>query len=395
LSWSATSRQAFVRDRTLWITDSDGTHERALLEADANPEIRVISPRFSPDSLQVAFVKTNLGIRGEVWVIDVATGMARTLVSDRPAENPLDTAWLENGKKLAYLTTRSGAYALWYVDFASNTINPLTATLNTRLLDRIGIAVSNDRILVPRHDLDSNIAISDGTVVAQTKDLEFEPAVSRDGTLVAYTVQRDTKLEIWTAGIHGEDAKFRTLGAQPRFSPNGFELVYTYTDLLGQTDLRKIDLRDGSTAPITDAPEIDFEPDWSPDGRNIAFASNQAGPTTLWMIPAVGGKRRSIESAGYFPRFSADGRSLLFWSQQSLWTSRVDGHDAKRMEGEVPGPIPGGWVKGIPRSYLDTEINGGKRIWPEFDVLPDGRTVTAPVEIHETALWSVELTYVE
>jgi hypothetical protein len=65
------------------------------------------------------------------------------------------------------------------------------------------------------------------------------------------------------------------------------------------------------------------------------------------------------------------------------------------MEGEVPGPIPGGWVKGIPRSYLDTEINGGKRIWPEFDVLPDGRTVTAPVEIHETALWSVELTYVE
>src|SRR4030095_782385 len=123
--------------------------------------------------------------------------------------------------------------------------------------------------VLPRYDLSSNISISDGTVVAQTQDLEFEPAASRDGTLVAYTVQRDTKSEIWTAGIHGEDAKFRTLGAQPRFSPNGFELVYTYTDLLGQADLRKIDLRDGSTSPVTDAAEIDFEPDWSPAGRTI------------------------------------------------------------------------------------------------------------------------------
>jgi Tol biopolymer transport system component len=227
------------------------------LEPDANPDIRVTSPRFSPDSTQIAFVKTTLGLQGEVWVIDATNGMARTLVADRWAENPLDVAWIEGGKKLTYLTNRSGAYALWYVDFKANTINPLTATLNTRPLDRIGMAVSKDRLIIPRHDLDSNISMSDGTLVAQTRDLEFEPAVSRDGSLVAYTIQRDTTSEIWTAGIHGEDAKYRTLGTQPRFSPNGFELVYTYTDILGQTDLRKIDLRDGATSPVTDASEID------------------------------------------------------------------------------------------------------------------------------------------
>jgi Tol biopolymer transport system component len=395
LSWSDTSRQTFVRDRTLWITDADGSHEHSLLEPDANPNISVRSPRFSPDSIQVAFVKTRLGLQGEVWVIDATNGMARTLVSDRWAENPMDVAWIENGKKLAYLTNRSGAYALWYIDFESNTINPLTATLDTRLLDRVGIGASKDRIVLPRYDLGSNISISDGTVVAQTQDLEFEPAASRDGTLVAYTVQRDTKSEIWTAGIHGEDAKFRVLGSQPRFSPNGFEVVYTYTDLLGQTDLRKIDLRDGSTSPVTDAAEIDFEPDWSPDGRTIAFASNAGGPMRLWTIPAVGGKRRPLDTNGYFPRFSTDGRSLLFWNEEALWTSGVDGHDTKRIGEQFPGPIPGAWLKGSPRTYLDSEINGGKRIWPEFDVLPDGRVLTAPIEIHGTALWSVELTYVE
>jgi TolB protein len=395
LSWSSSGRAAFVRDRTLWITDAGGVHERALIEPDANPEIAVRGPRFSPDSMQIAFVKTNLGLQGEVWVVDTETGAARALVADRWAENPLDVGWLTNGKKLAYLTNRSGAYSLWIVDFESNTIMPLTTTLNGMVLDRIGIATWGDRIVVPRHDVDSNIVISDETVIAQTKDIEFEPAASRDGTLVAYTVHKDKKFEIWTAGIHGEDPKFRASGTEPRFSSNGFELIYTNTDVLGQVDLRKVDIRDGSSSSVTDAGEVDFEPDWSPDGRNIAFASNKGGTMMLWTIPAVGGKRVGLNSAGYFPRFSPDGRSLLFWNRQALWTMDVDGRKPREVRAGFDLPTPSAWVKGSAKTSLDPDINGGKPIWPTFDVLPDGRVLMAPIEIHETALWAVNLTYVE
>jgi Tol biopolymer transport system component len=321
--------------------------------------------------------------------------MARAVVEDRSAENPLDVDWLENGKKLVYLTNRSGAFALWYVDFESNTINPLTKTLNIGVLDRIGIGVWHNRIVVPRHDLDSNIVVSDGTVIAATGDLEFEPAASRDSSLVAYTIQRDTKSEIWTAGIHGENPTLRTLGTEPRFSPNGFELVYTHTDLLGSVDLWKVDLRDGSTLQVTDAAEIDFEPDWSPDGRTIAFTSNQGGRMSIWTIPAVGGKRRALDSAGYFPRFSADSRSLLFWSQQALWTRAIDGRQPKSFREAVSGPRPSVLLKGEAKISSDPEINSGKSIWPQFDVLSDGRILTAPITIRETALWSVDLTYVD
>ena len=394
LSWSSTSRQTFVRDRTLWITDAGGIHERSLLEPDANVEISVQSPRFSPDSLRLAFIRTTLGLQGEVWLFDVTSGKASALVADRWAENPLDVGWLENGKKLAYLTNRSGAYALWYVDFASDTINPLTGTLIPRPLGRVGIAASQDRIIVPRHAVNSNISISDGTIVAQTADLEFEPAASRDGSLVAYTVQRDTRFEIWTAGIHGDNPTFRTLGTEPRLAPNGFELVYTQTDPLGSADLRKIDLRDGSSSSVTDAAEIDFEPDWSPDGRTIAFASNKGGTMTVSTTPAVGGKRYPLVP-GYFPRFSADSRSLLYWTQQALWTIGVDGRNAKQVRNNVKDPLPGAWLKSKPATYLDAEVNGGKTIWPEFDVLPDGRILMAPIEVRETALWTVDLTYVE
>src|SRR5687767_6870775 len=74
LSWSANGRVAFVRDRTLWITDPGGASERALVEPDTNPEVSARGPRFSPDSLQIAYIKTNRGLRGEVWAIDVTNG---------------------------------------------------------------------------------------------------------------------------------------------------------------------------------------------------------------------------------------------------------------------------------------------------------------------------------
>ena len=395
MSWSTTGRLTFVRDRTLWITDAGGVHERALIEPDANPDISVRGPRFSPDSLQIAFVKTNVGLQGEVWVVDTTTSAARALVADRWAENPLDVGWIANGKQLVYLTNRSGSYGLWVVDFDANTISPLTSMLNGMLLDRIGIATFGDRIILPRHDVDSNIVLSDGTVVAQTEDIEFEPAVSRDASLVAYTVQKNNKFEIWTAGIHGEDPKFRTLGTEPRFSPNGFELIYTHTDILGLVDLRKVDIRDGSSSSVTDAGEIDFEPDWSPDGRSITFASNMGGTMALWTIPAVSGKRIPLNTSGYFPRYSPDGHSILFWNQRALWSMDIDSRKPRQVRAGIDGPTPSAWVKNAAKTSLDPEVNGGKSIWPQFDVLPDGRLLTAPIEIRETALWDVKLTYVD
>src|SRR5678815_3472353 len=170
----------------------------------------------------------------------------------------------------------------------------------------------------------------------------------------------------------------------------------THTDILGQIDLRKVDIRDASSSSVTDAIEIDFEPDWSPDGRTIAFASNQGGGRmTVWTIPAVGGKRRPLETPGFFPRFSADGKSVLFWNQAGLWSTSIEGREAKSIREAVAGPRPGVMRNKSATISTDPEIHGDKTVWPEFDVLPDGRTLTAPIEIHETALWSVQPTYVE
>jgi Tol biopolymer transport system component len=393
MSWSATGRQAFVRSRTLWITDAAGLHDRPVVEADENPDVTVTQPHFSSDSSQVSYIKTSVGLRGEVWLADVVNGTTRNLVSDRAAENPLDTGWLSDGK-IVYLTNRSGAYGFWMIDLKANTLYPLTGPLNGVLPQRIGFGISKDQIFLPRLNVNSDITLSDGSFVAQTNETEFEPAVSPDGRLVAYTIQKGNTSEIWTAGIRGENPTFRVLGGQPRFSPNGYEFVYTHTDIEGRVDLRKADIRDASSETITDAPEIDFQPDWSPDGRTIAFSSGKGGTFGIWTSPATGGKRLGLNDSGYFPRFSPDGKSLTYWSKAALWTMDADGKNPRKVHEPVAEPTPASWVKGMPKIFIDPDVNGGKAILPAFDVLPDGRLLTATIASQDSAIWKVTLTYV-
>jgi Tol biopolymer transport system component len=394
MSWSATGRQAFVRNRTLWITDAAGLHDRAVVDPDENPDVTVTQPHFSPDSSQVSYIKTTAGLRGEVWIADATTGTTRNLVADRAAENPLDTGWLADGNKIVYLTNRSGAYGFWVIDLKANTLYPLTGPLNGFLTGRIGFAVSKDQMFLPRLSVNSDITLSDGSSVVQTNETEFEPAASPDGTLVAYTVQKGNKNEIWTAGIHGEKPTFRVLGTQPSFSPNGYELVYTHTDIEGRVDLRKVDTRDSSSETITDAPEIDFQPDWSPDGRTIVFSSGKDGKFTIWSAPSTGGKRLGLNDLGYYPRFSPDGKSLVYWSQAALWTMDADGKNPRKVRENVAEPTPANWVKGTAKIYLDADVNNGKAILPAFDVLRDGRLLTATIASQDSAIWKVSLTYV-
>jgi hypothetical protein len=98
---------------------------------------------------------------------------------------------------------------------------------------------------------------------------------------------------------------------------------------------------------------------------------------------------------GYFPRYSNDGQSIMFWSANSIWRMDANGDDPRLLRGGVPGPVPAVLTKAGPKLFSDADVNGGKQIWPKFDVLPDGRYVVAPIEARETALWAVDLTFAD
>jgi Tol biopolymer transport system component len=403
LAWSPTGRLAFVRNRALWITDIGGKNEKLIVPADENPNITIRTPRFSPDSLQIAFIKSFLNQTGQVWTVDVLRDTPRALVSDRSAENPLDVGWIMEGRHLAYLTDRSGSYSIWHINFEDNTIMPLTQPLMDRPLAPIGISVWKDRIVLPRHFAESKIVVSDGKTVAQSAAMQIEPAASLDGKLIAYTVVKDNKLEVWTAGIDGSNPTFRTDGYEPRFAADGFHVVYTHVDLSGNADIWRIDIRNGDTDRITDAEELDLTPDPSPDGRWITFTSTRGVAPSIWIVPASGGKRLRLRDGGYGPRFSPDSKSILFWEKGSFWTMNINGGDVRPARLDISTvPSIAVWSKSSQLQLAGGEIRtadgkiafkSDRPLWPRFDVLPDGRLLVAPIDIRETSLWAVDLQF--
>ena len=400
LSWSPTGQTAFVRGGGLWVATSTGADAREIVPSATNPDVAIRGPRFSPSGSQILFILSILNLHGEVWIADTSTGDAIPVIADRSAENPTSAEWIIDNRHIAYMTDRGGGLAVWYVDLDESTLVPVTEPMMGRSLAPIGIGVHGDRIVTPRHFFDSNIRTSDGRSLVATERLEFDPAVSLDGELIAYTVENESRFEIWVARHDGGDPRYVALGRHPRFSPSGNEIVYSRIDLDSNKDIWKVDVRTGVPERLTDAAEIDDVPDWSPDGRSIVFTSERDGQLALWTIPSAGGQRLKLNEGGYAPRFSPDGSRLTYWYGGGLWTADPDGSHPSRIA-DVPEPVFGVWSPTGPvysekgRIQANTIVELPMEIWPSFDRLAGGRWLVAALEVEKTELWALDLVFTD
>jgi dipeptidyl aminopeptidase/acylaminoacyl peptidase len=82
-------------------------------------------------------------------------------------------------------------------------------------------------------------------------------------------------------------------------SPDGTTIVFVrrVTDLAhnkGRTDLWSVPVAGGEPTRLTDHPDADGEPQWSPDGTTIYFVSGRSGSPQVWSIPAAGGDATQV-----------------------------------------------------------------------------------------------------
>ncbi|PID89609.1 MAG: peptidase S41 [Bacteroidia bacterium] len=99
----------------------------------------------------------------------------------------------------------------------------------------------------------------------------------------------------------------------PAISPDGKSILFSY-----QGDIYQVSANGGDAHPLTIHKAYEFRPVWSPDGQNIAFASDRYGDFDVFTMPAKGGKatRLTWHSAGQYPSsFSSDGKKVLFFAQ--------------------------------------------------------------------------------
>ncbi len=96
----------------------------------------------------------------------------------------------------------------------------------------------------------------------------------------------------------------------PSISPDGKTIVFTY-----QGDLFTVPVNGGDAKLLTTHVAYDFNAVWSPDSKQIAFASNRYGNFDVFVIDAKGGtpKRLTNYSTNEIPTsFSPDGKEVLY-----------------------------------------------------------------------------------
>jgi Tol biopolymer transport system component/DNA-binding winged helix-turn-helix (wHTH) protein len=102
------------------------------------------------------------------------------------------------------------------------------------------------------------------------------------------------------------------LESEPTWSPDGRFIAFS-SDQSGNFDIWVRPVGEGKPIQVTTSPAHDWQPDWSPDGRSLVFRSERDGGG-LFVTPALGGNERKLSSVGYHPRWSPDGSQILFFS---------------------------------------------------------------------------------
>jgi Tol biopolymer transport system component/predicted Ser/Thr protein kinase len=100
------------------------------------------------------------------------------------------------------------------------------------------------------------------------------------------------------------------LQAEPTWSPDGRFVAYS-SDQSGNFDIWVQPLGGGRPVQVTTDPAHDWQPAWSPDGNTLAFRSERDGGG-IFVVPALGGRERQLATFGFRPQWSPDGSKILF-----------------------------------------------------------------------------------
>jgi Tol biopolymer transport system component len=332
---------AYTSADTVYVSDLEADTTRVVaLSSQAH------SPAWSLDGRWIAFVSGNIQYPtimnlapSSIWVVPAQGGTPIRITEDRPLHT--SPVWLQDSRSLLYVSDRDGGRDVYFVRLSRSGAPDGPASRLTTGLHPHTISVSEDgkRMVYGLYDETANV----------------------------YTIQLRPD-----RSVSLKDARPVTSGSQViesfAVSPDRRWLVFD-SNRNGNQDIWRMPL-DGSAPPeaISSAPEDEFQPSFSPDGKHIVFHSVVSGSQRdVYQIPLAGGRRTRLgipTPNNLAPRLSPDGRSILYtvWGDQGDITVRA----MRRAAGDT------GWASLAPVFSVASVTPGGG------DWSPDGRWVSWP-----------------
>jgi hypothetical protein len=278
VAWSPDGRElVFSMQGSLW-RQRVGTTDAVQLTAEPTYDFQ---PDWSPDGRFVVYVSYD-GEAIALRLLELQTGRTRALIADGAVN--LEPRWSPDGRRIAFVSTAFNGR--WHV-FVGR-FDPAAGLADVRR-----VSVDRDSGL-PRY-------------YYSVFDHFLSPTWSPDGRELIFVSNRGRVYGtggVWRATV-GDDTlrgarelhyEETTWKARPDWARDGKRVVYSSYHGRQWNQLWLLSSEGGDPIQLTYGEFDATAPRWSPDGRRIAYVSNEEGNTSLWIVDVPGGRRTPVDA---------------------------------------------------------------------------------------------------
>jgi len=159
----------------------------------------------------------------------------------------------------------------------------------------------------------------------------------------------------------------------PSISPDGNSITFSY-----KGDIWVVSSNGGRARQLTSNTAYDYSPIWSPDGKEIAFASDRHGNFDIYTVAAEGGnpKRLTTHSASETPwSYTPDGKKIVFsakiqdpassvlFPKSTMTELYAVSREGGRAEQLLATPAEEVSFLGSDKKFVYQDKKGGENIW--------------------------------